>query len=370
MSSRSRSRSRSRSYSGSPQRRRSPIRGTSRERMHSRCLFVGNLPYSFKERDLTDLFERCGAVKNVTLGFNKQTGQSKCYAFVEFEDRRDAADAISKYNGYDIEGRRLRIDWDIGLQTKMQYYGVRRRVDNNRRPRSRSRSYSSRSRSRSWSRSNSRSRSRSSRSKHRSRSSHRRHSSRHHSRSDRKRSISKSPAKADPPSITIPPLDTKGTPSVPNPDPSVTVVAGMGIYSVLVFNKSGKCVYHEDMAPGGIPNTSDTRQHYQATMMGMLHTMRQLCAKLSNNHDERLALRCYRTTTYKLHYYESPTGVKFIALTDPNVPPLYDHLSAIYRDVYIEYVIKNPLYKLDADTIKCVLFQQQLRDYLAKNHIL
>ncbi|KAH3764524.1 RNA-binding motif protein, X-linked 2 [Pelomyxa schiedti] len=135
----SRSRSRSRSSSGSPQRRRSPIRGTSRERMHSRCLFVGNLPYSFKERDLEDLFERCGAVKNVTVGMNKQTGQSKCYAFVEFEDRRDAADALAKYNGYDIEGRRLRIDWDIGLQTKMQYYGTRRRTDN-RRPSQRSRS--------------------------------------------------------------------------------------------------------------------------------------------------------------------------------------------------------------------------------------
>lgn len=33
------------------------------------------------------------------------------FAFVEFEDRRDAEDAFEKFDGFSVEGRRLRLDW-------------------------------------------------------------------------------------------------------------------------------------------------------------------------------------------------------------------------------------------------------------------
>ena len=79
-----------------------------------------NLPYSFRERDVIEYFERCGPIRNITVGFNRRTGQSKGYAFVEFEHRRDAEDAFDRYNGYDFDGRRLRIDWDVGLDKKVQ----------------------------------------------------------------------------------------------------------------------------------------------------------------------------------------------------------------------------------------------------------
>jgi RNA recognition motif-containing protein len=60
-------------------------------------LFVGNLPYHFRERDLADYFGRCGRIRNITVGFNRRNNQSKGYAFVDFEDRRDAEDAFDKY---------------------------------------------------------------------------------------------------------------------------------------------------------------------------------------------------------------------------------------------------------------------------------
>lgn len=71
--------------------------GSSRDRGHSSCLFVGNLPYSFRDRDVAEYFERCGPVRNITIGINRRTGQSKGYAFVEFEHRHDAEDAFDRF---------------------------------------------------------------------------------------------------------------------------------------------------------------------------------------------------------------------------------------------------------------------------------
>eukprot|EP01122_Echinamoeba_exundans_P017871 TRINITY_DN981_c0_g1_i1.p1 TRINITY_DN981_c0_g1~~TRINITY_DN981_c0_g1_i1.p1 ORF type:complete len:216 (+),score=37.97 TRINITY_DN981_c0_g1_i1:967-1614(+) len=125
--SRSRSRSprgrrdRSRSRSRSPHRRRSPPRGRPPVRgdtTTSTTLFVGNLSYNIGEKELFDIMDRVGRVRNVTIGWNRRTNQSRGYAFVEFADRRDAEAAYDKFRDYSLDGRRLRVDWDVGLDKK------------------------------------------------------------------------------------------------------------------------------------------------------------------------------------------------------------------------------------------------------------
>lgn len=54
-----------------------------------------------------------------TLYFSHFKIKVSCrFAFVSFEQRLDAEDASFKYNGYMLEGRKLRIDWDIGVERK------------------------------------------------------------------------------------------------------------------------------------------------------------------------------------------------------------------------------------------------------------
>ncbi|KAI8872962.1 hypothetical protein GQ42DRAFT_118651 [Ramicandelaber brevisporus] len=50
-----------------------------------------------------------------------------------------------------------------------------------------------------------------------------------------------------------------------------------------------------------------------------------------------------RTSTYKLHFYESLSGVRLVILTDPLVGSMYEALRQIYANSYVEYVVKNPL---------------------------
>ena len=51
----------------------------------------------------------------------------------------------------------------------------------------------------------------------------------------------------------------------------------------------------------------------------------------------------YKTSHYKLHYYETLTGLKFVLNSDPGVESLQTALRQIYTQIYVELVVKNPL---------------------------
>ncbi|KAJ3091496.1 hypothetical protein HK102_000340 [Quaeritorhiza haematococci] len=108
------------------QRRYEVVKGSDNERKSTSCLYIGNLPYGFRESDVTEVFERYGRVKAVSVPFDRFTGRNKGFAFVQYEDRRDAEDAMAKYDGTLVGGRRLKLDWDIGLDKKDDYRGGKR----------------------------------------------------------------------------------------------------------------------------------------------------------------------------------------------------------------------------------------------------
>ena len=51
----------------------------------------------------------------------------------------------------------------------------------------------------------------------------------------------------------------------------------------------------------------------------------------------------YRTGEYKLHYFETPTQLKFILLTDTRIGNMRTVLHQIWATLYVEYVVKSPL---------------------------
>ena len=56
----------------------------------------------------------------------------------------------------------------------------------------------------------------------------------------------------------------------------------------------------------------------------------------------------YRTSTYKLHLYETLSGYKFVMLTDPQVDSLRFVLRQLYTGPFLEYVVRNPLSDMDS----------------------
>lgn len=70
-------------------------------------LYVGNLPYSVKDDSLKDMFADYGEVVSASIIFDRMSGRSKGFGFVEIESDEEAQRAISEMNGKDIEGRNI-----------------------------------------------------------------------------------------------------------------------------------------------------------------------------------------------------------------------------------------------------------------------
>ena len=73
-------------------------------------LYVGNLAFSTTEGDLSALFSEVGTVQSLRLMTDRDTGQSRGFAFVELSDRSEGEQAISKFNGHMLNGRDIKVN--------------------------------------------------------------------------------------------------------------------------------------------------------------------------------------------------------------------------------------------------------------------
>src|SRR5215831_10436691 len=78
--------------------------------MNQNRLFVGNLPYQAMEADLQDYFTQAGAVTSVNVMFDKVTGKSRGFAFVEFATSEEAIKAVEQFHNKEFQGRALTVN--------------------------------------------------------------------------------------------------------------------------------------------------------------------------------------------------------------------------------------------------------------------
>jgi len=76
----------------------------------SKKIYVGNLPYTVTDDSLRALFSEIGAVESAQVIMDRYSGRSKGFGFVEMTNDAEAADAISKLNGKEMEGRALTVN--------------------------------------------------------------------------------------------------------------------------------------------------------------------------------------------------------------------------------------------------------------------
>jgi len=72
-------------------------------------MYVGNLPFSSTEEDVQDLFSKYGEVESVKIIYDKETGRSRGFGFVEMSEE-NAKEAMETLNGDQFEGRTLKVN--------------------------------------------------------------------------------------------------------------------------------------------------------------------------------------------------------------------------------------------------------------------
>jgi cold-inducible RNA-binding protein len=70
-------------------------------------LYVGNLPYSFRDSDMEESFGEFGTVSSAKVMMERDTGRSKGFGFVEMSNPAEAQAAIQGMNGKHVGGRDL-----------------------------------------------------------------------------------------------------------------------------------------------------------------------------------------------------------------------------------------------------------------------
>jgi len=73
-------------------------------------IYVGGLPYSATEQQLSDLFGQHGGVASARIITDKFTGQSRGFGFVEMSTDQEAQAAITALNGAEMGGRTLTVN--------------------------------------------------------------------------------------------------------------------------------------------------------------------------------------------------------------------------------------------------------------------
>lgn len=70
-------------------------------------LFVGSLPYSTTDEELTEAFSAVGTVVSAKVIFDRDTQRSKGFGFVEMSSDEEAQSAVKQLDGSEMDGRRI-----------------------------------------------------------------------------------------------------------------------------------------------------------------------------------------------------------------------------------------------------------------------
>ncbi|OQD80745.1 hypothetical protein PENANT_c033G03887 [Penicillium antarcticum] len=156
----------------------------------------------------------------------------------------------------------------------------------------------------------------------------------------------------------------------------------MVVYSFYIFDRHGKnpifiAITQLTVSSGmhlQTPLATAPGLHLRSTdddsklVFGTVFSLRNMVRKLGGDDDRALlSFVSFTTSQYKLHYYETPTNTKFVMLTDLKSPSMRIALQQIYINLFVEYVVKNPLSPTEHTGgvgVNNELFEQSLEQFV------
>jgi len=144
----------------------------------------------------------------------------------------------------------------------------------------------------------------------------------------------------------------------------VSAVAKMIVYSLHIFDRAGVTLYHNDFEPKK-KKVKDQAEE-DKLIYGLLFSLQKdFCQKMALSEGSE-GFQSFRTNAYRLHYYESLTGIKFVLMTDAAAPLMRETLRYIYSNIYVEMAVKNPIFEHNRSLMDYDKFTAEVKKYLSK----
>ncbi|CAA9990555.1 trafficking protein particle complex subunit 1, putative [Plasmodium knowlesi strain H] len=170
--------------------------------------------------------------------------------------------------------------------------------------------------------------------------------------------------------------------------------AGREYYYLYIFFKN-QCIYSIDLKNEEREKTSSPNKiEKEKLLLGSIYALNYLCFNIQPNkklknlyksmhninkninhslktHNQNIAntqnnlhvgnFNSFNTPFYKLHYFETLTAYKFVIITHKSTPNLSGFLRDIYKTIFLDFIILNPLYNT-GDEIRDKSFDEKILD--------
>ncbi len=103
-----------------------------------------------------------------------------------------------------------------------------------------------------------------------------------------------------------------------------------------------ECIYTKHWLPA-LDQADDSRKNDAKLIFGTVFSLRNMVRKLGGDDD---AFISFRTAQYKLHYYETPSNLRFVMLTDTGMLSMRNVLHQIFINLWVEYGPSCPTFQL------------------------
>mmetsp|Transcript_1207 Transcript_1207/g.2629 ORF Transcript_1207/g.2629 Transcript_1207/m.2629 type:complete len:135 (-) Transcript_1207:128-532(-) len=128
-------------------------------------------------------------------------------------------------------------------------------------------------------------------------------------------------------------------------------------HTLFIVNKAGGLIYTRHFSAENQLNVNDCLR-----LASTFHSMHAIAGRLTPA-GAPTGIETVEADTFRLQCFQTPTGIKFIMLSEPMVSNLDSLLRQIYS-LYSDYVLKNPFYELDMP-IQCELFNVKVDALIA-----
>jgi hypothetical protein len=133
------------------------------------------------------------------------------------------------------------------------------------------------------------------------------------------------------------------------------------IYHVFIINRAGSLIFDWDNKREDGPTLSANEK---IILLSMFYSLYTIAAQLSPT-AKSSGIEVLDTTQFRLHCFQSMTGVKFIVVASPMVIQSLDVLLRKIYELYSDYALKNPFYSVDMP-IRADKFDEALKSAIAK----